>query len=156
MGPGRGRPGQARGNVLERFVTKVDRSDECWLWTGTPSQEYGQFRPATRERVAAHRFAYEMGCRQIPRGMVVRHRCDTPRCVRPDHLQVGTELDNRDDRMSRNRQAKGSTAGNSKLTEEQVLAIRAEPATARELAVKYEVSKGTIDQIRARKNWRHI
>lgn len=88
----------------DRFWSLVDtRSNNCWKWTGsrTPGG-YGQFRG-----YRAHRYSYQLVNGPIPPGMVVCHACDNPSCVRPDHLFLGTHLDNMDDAHR-----KGRFAGN--------------------------------------------
>src|SRR5688572_33287595 len=59
----------------------------------------------------AHRVAYELAHGVAPGNLVVRHSCDTPACVNPDHLLLGTQLDNIADRNMRGRTAKGDRSG---------------------------------------------
>lgn len=73
--------------VMERFWSKVDKSGDCWLWTGcTQPPGYGRFRIEPRT-VYAHRFAYEELVGPIPDGLVLDHLCRTPACVNPEHLE---------------------------------------------------------------------
>jgi hypothetical protein len=109
----------------------------------------------------AHRAAY-MGAHScsLVAGTVVRHTCDNPRCINPDHLELGTVYDNNKDRDERGRTARGEQA-RSKLTEDTVLKIREEYAaggcTHRSLAEKYGVeSHRTIGSIINRLSWSHI
>lgn len=92
--------------IAERFWSKVSKTDGCWLWTGyTNAKGYG--RIATADGVAmAHRVSYEMHFGPIPDGMLVLHSCDTPSCVRPDHLSAGTHMDNMHDKVARRRHHK--------------------------------------------------
>jgi hypothetical protein len=86
----------------ERFWSKVSRTGPCWLWTGSltgSGQAYGQIRDEQGTPDFAHRVAWRMVKGPIPAGMLVLHRCDVPRCVRPDHLYLGTAQDNADDRV---------------------------------------------------------
>jgi len=51
----------------------------------------------------AHRFAYQFYIGEIPPGNVIRHKCDNPSCVNPDHLEIGTPADNSKDMTNRGR-----------------------------------------------------
>ena len=76
----------------------------CWLWNGGPSGGYGKVTVEQR-RIGAHRAAYEAFREPIPAGMEVCHRCDTPPCVNPDHLFLGTRRQNMEDMMKKGRGA---------------------------------------------------
>jgi hypothetical protein len=82
--------------VEARFWAKVQKTDSCWLWTGCKSRGYGRFRSrgnkVTSQRT--HRVSWEIAHGPIPDGLKVLHRCDTPACVRPDHLFLGTQKEN--------------------------------------------------------------
>lgn len=89
---------------MERFWSKVRKSDGCWEWTASVNAKgYGRFGVTSRHIVAAHRFAYELVVGPIPDDQWVLHRCDNPRCVRPDHLFTGSPLDNSTDMVSKGR-----------------------------------------------------
>lgn len=89
----------ARADILAR--TRPD--GDCRLWLGAADRDgYGLVRHGGRLR-GAHRVAYALAVGQIPRGQIVRHRCDRPACVRPDHLEVGTHADNVRDAIERGR-----------------------------------------------------
>lgn len=80
-------------SVEKRFRNKVEKTRECWLWMGCKSHGYGRFRVAGRT-VFAHRWAFEQAYGVIPKGIDVLHLCDTPACVRHDHLYLGTDSEN--------------------------------------------------------------
>lgn len=100
-------------SIVDRFWTKVDRADtgSCWTWGGCRVKGYGQFSLGKARRVYAHRFAYELAYGPIPQGMLVLHRCDNPPCVRLDHLFLGTDLDNMQDKAAKGRAATGARNG---------------------------------------------
>ena len=110
----------------------------------------------------AHRLAYESWVGPIPEGHIVRHKCDNPPCINPDHLETGTHSDNALDREARcrGRDQKGESSNSSKLTEQAVLDIRMEYATGQttyvRLAEFYGVTPPTIRYAVAGKTWRHI
>lgn len=80
-----------RPSPEERFWAKVDKSGECWIWTGAIQPEgYGVFRAGDGRTVRAHRFSYELANGPIPVGLVLDHLCRTPPCVSPFHLEAVT------------------------------------------------------------------
>jgi HNH endonuclease len=92
-----------QGSSDERFWGRVDKSGECWEWTGSlGSHGYGEFGVAG-DRVLAHRYSYELASGPIPDGLYVCHHCDNRRCVRPDHLFLGTARDNALDMVRKGR-----------------------------------------------------
>lgn len=101
---------RTRKPLEDRFWSYVDKTGEHWLWRGalTKSSDgrsrkwYGIFSINNKTR-GAHRTAYEITYGPIPAGMCVLHRCDTPLCVNPDHLFLGTIQDNNADRQAKNR-----------------------------------------------------
>src|SRR3990167_9075269 len=150
-------------SVTNRFLALVSRTDTCWLWAGTPTvrrdlrYSYGRFRFAGKVR-RAHRVSWELANGSIPDGLFVCHHCDTPLCVRPDHLFLGTRADNFDDMRAKGRNSKGSRISRV-LTEVDVAAIRrsyADGTRQRALAADYGVSPVTIHQIVHRTSWRHV
>lgn len=93
-------------NLLGRFMSYVQEGDGCWLWTGDKFRDgYGKFKgPAPDHKTyQAHRFSFEHFIGPIPDGLLVCHRCDTPPCVRPDHLFTGTHYDNVQDAIAKGR-----------------------------------------------------
>jgi len=86
--------------AADRFWRRVAKADgsACWLWTGARFHfGHGAFKVAGRT-LKAHRVAYVLTYGPIPNNNVVRHRCDTPPCVRPDHLLLGSQVENVADR----------------------------------------------------------
>lgn len=93
--------------TLETLFSRVPNRpiEGCWLWTGPLNwRGYGHAWDTTHQKMrGAHRISYELHCGPIPSGMCVLHTCDTRRCVRPDHLWIGTDIDNARDRDSKGR-----------------------------------------------------
>lgn len=86
------------------FWSKVDADGECWLWRGyLMHKNYGQFRGFDGKTILAHRQAWILAYGSVPDGLWVLHACDEPRCVRPDHLFLGTSDDNIADMVSKRR-----------------------------------------------------
>ena len=78
-----------------RFWSKVDKTDSCWLWQAWHNQQsYGMFRLRTNKSVLAHRLSYEMAKGAIPDGLVIDHLCGVPACVNPNHLGAVTQKEN--------------------------------------------------------------
>lgn len=135
----------------------------CWIWLGcTDDNGYGL---VTVKRVVhrAHRLAWSEVNGPITAGLHVLHKCDTPSCINPTHLFVGTNDDNVADKVRKNRQSrgehhsslvrKGGEHYNSKLNPESVSAIRSSTERGTTLAERYGVSQATISEVRSRKTW---
>jgi len=88
---------------MKRFWDKVEKTDGCWLWTASKSEDgYGYFRFDGGMR-KAHRMSWLFTNGEIPEGMFVCHSCDNPSCVNPEHLWLGTNQDNQDDMNEKGR-----------------------------------------------------
>lgn len=152
----------------ERFSRFVNKTADCWLWTGALGWGgYGGFTVARGRKVGAHRFAYELANGPIPAGLHVLHRCDTPACVRPDHLMVGTPGDNARDKVAKGRAPKayqrrsreGALNPNRKLSEAAVGVIRAASAggvATNVIAVVFDLSPSTVREIVKGQAWRNV
>ena len=105
----------------------------------------------------AHRLAWTL-VHGDPGDLFVCHHCDTPLCVRPDHLFLGTAADNLADMRAKGREARGEGHGRAKLTEAQVLEIRELVRTARheDVASQFGVARETVSCIARRKTWAHV
>lgn len=109
---------RARLDDTARFWEKVEKSDGCWTWKGSigvNSLGYGVFHIGDHSSVIAHRYSWELHFGKIEghdptdptKEINVCHHCDNPKCVRPDHLFLGTDKDNHDDMMRKGRHAHG-------------------------------------------------
>jgi hypothetical protein len=150
---------------------KKDEHSGCWIWQGKSksgsSKLYGRIK-VNKKNVPAHRFSWEIHNNQeVPEKMFVLHKCDNPGCVNPDHLFVGTHQDNMNDKVLKNRQAKGSDFKNrkaaigsknglSKLTEKQAMEIYLDERPQRIISKDYEVTQTVVHNIKSQKTWRHI
>jgi hypothetical protein len=147
---------------MEKFEEKIMRTPTCWAWRGAVNKNgYGGFyfegRPQTASRVA-----YKLFVGVIPDGMGVLHRCDNPLCIRPDHLFLGTDKDNAEDRHQKGRDggiaitSAGESNVKAKLTIEQVEEIRNSTIRTGILANHYLVHRTTIQRIRSGKGWSNV
>ncbi len=102
-----------RRNPRDRFFEKIEKTSSCWIWKGGKNEKgYGTFFVQSYKAcVKAHRFSYEILIGKIPSGMCVLHRCDTPSCVNPDHLFIGTQQDNLADMRAKGRARQGHLYG---------------------------------------------
>jgi hypothetical protein len=96
--------------------------------------------------------------KQVPADMLVCHSCDNPSCVNPNHLFLGTDLDNMLDKIAKERHnvPKGELNFSAILTEKQALAILADPRPYLQIAAEFGVSEGTINDIKNRYSWKHL
>lgn len=143
--------------VQNRFWDKVDKKEGegCWEWNSAISKTgYGVIN-VERKTTKAHRVSWEMHYGPIPEGMMVCHKCDNPKCVRPDHLFLGDSLANNLDMTLKERH------GRMRFTHEQVERIRALYGRHRDhlsherIAEWFGVSKATISHMMTGRNWRN-
>jgi hypothetical protein len=124
--------------AFENFVSPEPNTG-CWLWVGVVNRPNGYGLVGN-----------------IPKGAHILHRCDMPCCVNPDHLFAGSILENAHDKIAKGRDAKGERNGQSKLTEDDVRAIRGDARTLLAVAADYGVGATTISEVRSRKWWKHV
>lgn len=142
-------------SAVERFwFAVVKRETGCWLYRNRP-EVYGNLKGDDGKTKLAHRFSFELHNGPIPRGMFVCHKCDTPGCVNPDHLYVGTHEDNNQDMIDRDRRRTAACQAD-KLRRRAMDSVTAEAAkqeyetgmfTMVQLAKKYSCSQATISAI---------
>lgn len=130
----------------------------CHVWTGPKDRDgYGIISVKRRGKpssIGAHRAAAFLSGMEID-GKVVRHVCDNPGCVSPQHLRIGSHADNVADRQRRNRQARGASTGNAKLNAEQVASIRVDARGPSAIAADYGIHPKTVWDIKTRRTWRN-
>lgn len=146
-----------RHSTVDRFWAHVKQAgpNDCWLFDGASVRPSGHPHFHVNGRgIGAHKFSWLHHCGPIPVGLVVCHTCDVPRCVNPAHLFLGTQKQNvLDSRLKRHRR------GMQKLTEEQVLQIRALAAGGQQhqdIAPLFGIARNTVTQIVNRVTWRHL
>jgi len=136
----------------------VDGCNGCINFTGVPAREYGSVRFRGRE-IRANRAMWEHHNGPIPKGLVVRHKCDNKRCCNIEHLELGTPNDNVQDAVTRGRHAKGTSMASAKLTENDIKPIReliAKNIPPRIIGLQFGVSRAAIRHIKDGTSWKHV
>lgn len=129
------------------FWPKVEPTGDCWIWTGSINDEegvgYGRLVKNSGVSVYAHRLSWMIHFGEIPEGLLVCHTCDVRRCVRPEHLFLGTVADNQDDAASKSRLK-------HKITPEvarQIGTLRREGNTIAAIAIYLGLSKRHVGKV---------
>lgn len=148
-----------------RFWRRVEpRPDGCWIWTGGKDADgYGAFYYNGRNQ-RAHRVSFQWHHGRPVESEILRHSCDFPACVRPDHLLEGSQQQNIDDAYARGRKNDaGSANGFAKLTEAQVVEIRSLYGrrgrggfTQTQIAANYGIHQTHVSDIINRVVWKHV
>lgn len=148
--------------VTEKEFWASCKEDEsgCWIWQrGHQRKGYGAVKWHNYV-TTAHRIAWMITHGDIPAGMLVCHKCDVRNCVNPDHLFLGTPMDNTQDMISKGRMIAGEDVTHAKLTENDVRRIRGIHASGdvsvREIARRFPVCHQQISRIIRRTRWKHV
>lgn len=168
----------------QRFWSRVNKTEDCWLWTGKAiAGPRHSDRPVVSFRGHSSyvaRIAWILQVGEIPNGLSVLHHCDVPRCVRRDHLFLGTHLDNMRDMTAKGRNVfqqkpwlggggwqnkypdrvlRGERHGRSKLTQEAVRTmrqLRADGIAYSDIAVRFNIAKSTARDAIVGFHWGHL
>jgi hypothetical protein len=118
--------------IVARFWSYVRRGAGCWEWQASLQSGYGQIRVGRNSRtpmMRAHRLSWELHHGPVPDGLCVLHRCDNRKCVRPEHLFLGTKSDNTRDMVAKGRHHRAHLRGErhpaARVTTQQVIDARA-------------------------------
>lgn len=134
--------------MKDRFwqKVKIEKENECWLWLAAKTAKgYGYFWvDSERKSVNAHRVSWEIKNGPVPEGMLVCHNCDTPACVNPEHLFLGTAKDNMDDMVSKDRTKSSLTRAQR---EDIRTAYKTGAYTQAQLAEEHNVARTTIGHV---------
>jgi len=147
----------------QRFMKYVslDDANRCWLWTSAMRGGYGVFW-LHGHCTSAHRVSWSLHHGPIPADMNVLHKCDTPACVNPAHLFLGTQQDNADDMLAKGRgrydtnPPRGERQWQSKLSAEHIKNIRSDDRSQIEIAHDYGICPSHVSKIKSRKRWQHL
>lgn len=151
--------------IEDRFNSKwiPEPNSGCWLWDGAQlPRGYGILGKGRRGKgyYYAHRLSYQLHRGEVPDGLSVLHRCDVPSCVNPDHLFLGTQKTNMEDKKAKLRHRPGEQHPNAILTYGEVYRIRAEYASGRislsKLGGKHGLTMQHVHDIVQWKIWREM
>lgn len=149
-----GRPKETLETRINRAIAKCSKIDGCWIYPCSRTTRY----PALPSIGSLHRVMFEH-FKESAEGFYVCHTCDNTHCINPDHLFLGTPMDNMRDRDAKGRNGTlGENATFAKLTPEQVLEIerRGKVENRRKLAVEFGVSIAQVVRIVRHEAWKHL
>lgn len=134
----------------EKYIPEPNSG--CWLWTSA-WEKFGYGQATNNAR--AHRLSWELHFGPIPDGMRVCHKCDTRPCVNPQHLFLGSDLDNVRDKVTKGRHCYGTRNGKSKLTADLAVLICTDKRPAKAMAIELGVCQALIYHVRNGRIWGH-
>ena len=148
--------------LIDRLLAKRSIEGDCWIFTGARARRarsgggYGLIQAWGKLRLV-HRVAAALWLAfDIESAEHILHQCDTPACFNPEHLFVGSNLDNARDRRQKGRYARGAANPAAKLNTEQVATVRealARGDTKAEIGRRFGVSRAAIGAIASGRNW---
>jgi len=116
---------EKKAKILQNFYSNLQITKSCWIiQKSNVGFGYARIEVDTRKSILAHRLSWELHNGPIPNSMVVRHLCHNPQCVRPSHLEIGTQKENYEDSKSINRHSHGKKHGMSKIDEDTAKKIK--------------------------------
>jgi hypothetical protein len=153
-------PGSLIINFMkQKQITYQINKKGCWICTSHSTNKNGYCKiQINKVQTFVHRHLYQIHREKLDKNTILRHICDNPQCINPDHLIKGTHKENVQDRVDRKRSAYGISNGRSKLTEEQVKEIKYNSLykKQKELSLLYNVSSKVIYNIQNNLSWTHL
>lgn len=152
------------GTLEERLLKNSipEPNSGCWLWMAGLQHydvpvSYGS-TSINGKKISAHRASFLCYKGKIPNKMLVCHTCDNPACINPDHLFLGTALENMRDRDTKGRRTplRGIQRKTAKLNDDAVREIRLAKESQNKLAKKFGVDQALISGVQLRKVWTHV
>ena len=148
-------------HIKEYYKRNVIKSEGCWDWIRkNKTDKYVRMHFGRKEpRISIHIYSWKINFGDIPKGMHVLHKCDNPRCSKPQHLFLGTAKDNAIDCKNKQRNAYGTKNKNAKLDDNKVREIKRLSTlniTMTKIAKDFNVSISTIERIINNKTWKHV
>lgn len=154
------------GRYFQKQLLDTEKRRGCVLWpvNRLNGSGYGQLtirrkKYGGRRRFLAHRISYALSKGIVPSGMQVIHDCDNRRCVNPEHLTVGTQLENEAGKVKRGRSSRGEKRWSATLTDKEakrLLALYRSGCRIVDLAKRFNVSYYVAYSISTRKRWKHL
>jgi hypothetical protein len=157
-------------SIQERFWSKVKKTASCWIWEGALEPAgYGAFMIKQKGKwipIRASRLSYLLKYGELPEGWCVCHHCDTPACVNPEHLFLGTHADNMRDSAKKGRLSSKGVSRNcgeknplSKLTEADVHIIKGRLMAGEKqnnIAKDFSIDPTVVSDIKLGKSWKGV
>lgn len=143
------------------IISRIEKKDSCWMWKGSKNEHgYGTLA-INRKTFFAHRISFQEFVSEIPKNRCLLHKCDTPLCVNPDHLRIGTRSENAKEmyEKKRNRCQRGEQRYCAKLKEVDVKKIKvmlSQGLKQQEIADLFGVHNCSISNIKTGVTWKHV
>ena len=150
---------------VERFLSKIEKTDSCWIWRGTRFDagyglfHHGRVKGVKRVIESAHRLSWQMFRGKIGGSLHVLHKCNNRPCVNPDHLYLGRPKENIRDEIESGTFIFGTKHPLSKLTEADVpriVSLSKSGISQRKIATMFGVNQALIWRIIHRVSWPHV
>lgn len=131
---------------MDKFWDQVEKTSGCWIWKGKSSPNgYGYFGAF----IKAHRLSYQLSYGDIPRGGIIKHKCDNKLCVNPQHLELGTYSENLKEAYARGlRKPRKPNRKSIRLSDQQVFDIQNSSQCLGHLSKLYGISTQRIRSIK--------
>lgn len=154
----RGENPAAYAHLARRLANGLDAAPEhgCWVWMLSARKSGHATMRVNGHTVSAYRIAYQVGVGPIPPGAMVLHRCDNPRCIRPDHLELGGQAKNMADCSARRRTARGAHNGQARLSATavgEIRGLRSSGTSQSAVAARFGVTGSTVGRIWRGESW---
>lgn len=144
----------------KRFESNFKVTPGCWIWLRKPGSHGYGYMSVQGSPQLTHRLAYELYVGELEKHLYVRHKCDNPLCVNPDHLETGTAKDNTQDALTRGRMLIGTLNGMAVLTPQLVVQIRDLAGcglfTQARIAYLYGIRRPAVSKIHLGNRWKSV